>query len=322
MEGTEIMSVYVAVLCFCLSFSAAAATYYCSNSGSDQNAGTSESAAFATLSHAKTKLHSGDSLLLQRQDVFRETLDLTSLSNPYIGAYGPSDSSKPVISGSAVITGWSIYSGSIWVAPCVRRIQKLFANNVMMTPARYPDTGWLRVDTMTENSDGSNTVITVAALTQHPGNASGYWTNAQVRWRRWSWWFETRRIQSYDGAGRLTLAGSSVIHIDPSDGTRGWGFFIDNKFQELDAPGEWFYDTAAQKVYFYPPGGVDPNTMLVEGACLSSGVTLGGGAVDNINFRHQLFNGITLSQTSVVSNCRFEWIGGDSGGSALPGHGI
>jgi Right handed beta helix region len=313
------MPATVSILCFLLCFSASATTYYCSNAGSDQNAGTSDSASFATLSYAKTKLHSGDTLLLKRQDVFRDSLDLSALTNPVVGAYGPTGSSRPVVSGSIAISGWTAYKGSIWAASCVRRIQKLFANNAMMTLARYPDTGWLRPDTMTENADGSGTVISVAALAQHAGNAAGYWTNAQIRWRRWSWWFETRQISNYDGAGRLALAGKSVIHIDPADGTRGWGFYIDNKFEELDAPGEWFYDTAAKKVYFYPPGGVDPNTMLVEGAFLSSGIRLGGGSVDNICLQHQLVNGISLSKTSVISNCRFEGTGGDSGGSALAG---
>ena len=307
---------FIAVL-FALSFNARGATYYCSNAGSNLNAGTSDSAAWATLAYAKTKLRTGDTLLLKRQDVFRDTLNLTAVSNPAIGAYGSAGLPKPVISGSVAITGWSVYKGSIWVASCPQKIQKLFVNNAMMTLARYPDTGWLRVDTMTENTDGSNTVITLAALAQHPGNAAGYWTNAQVRWRRWSWWFETRRVSGYDASGKLSLAGASVIHIDPGNGTRGWGFYIDNKFEELDAPGEWFYDATAGKVYLYPPNGADPNTMLVEGAYLTYGVRLGGGTMDNICVRHQLENGIIFSRTSVISNCRFQGIGGDSGGSAL-----
>ena len=305
--------------CLCFFLPAFSATYYCSNSGNDQNTGISDTAAFATVSHAKTKLRSGDTLLLKRGDIFRDTLNLTSISNPVLDAYGTIGSQKPVLSGSAAITGWTVYKGSIWVAACPQKIQKLFVNDSMMTLARYPDTGWLRVDTMTENADGSNTVITDAALASHAGNAANYWTNAQIRWRRWSWWFETRPIASYDATGKLSLAGASVIHIDPSDGTRGWGFYIDNKFEELTAPGEWYYDATAGKVYLYPKNGADPNTMLVEGAFLPYGVRLGGGTVNNICLRQQLENGIIFSQTSVVSNCRFEWIGGDSGGSALAG---
>jgi hypothetical protein len=311
------MSFRVPLLCLCFCISAGATTYYCSNSGSDQNAGTSENAALATLPFAKTKMRGNDTLLLMRGDVFRDSLNLTALANPAIASYGTPGLDRPVISGSVAITGWSIYKGSILVASCPQKIQKLFVNNVMMTLARYPDTGWLRVDTMTENADGSGTVITVAALAQHPGNAAGYWTNAQIRWRRWSWWFETRRVSGYDASGRLALAGKSVIHIDPADGTRGWGFYIDNKLEDLDHAGEWFYDEAAGKVYLFPPEAADPATMLVEGAYLPIGVRLGGGTIDNICVRHQLQNGIVFSRTSAVSKCRFEWIGGDSGGSAL-----
>jgi parallel beta-helix repeat protein len=167
---------------------------------------------------------------------------------------------------------------------------------------------------MTENSDGGATVITIAALAAHPRNAADYWKGAQIRWRRWSWWFETRPISAYNPSGILSLAGQSIIHIM---GTKGWGFYIDNKLEELDAPGEWWYDAAAKKVYFHPPRGADPNSMLVEAACRSSGVELAGGIVDNICFRHQNRSGISLARTSTVTNCRFEGIGSDSGGSAL-----
>ncbi len=97
-----------------------------------------------------------------------------------------------------------------------------------MPLARYPDTGWLRVDTMTENDDGSNTVITDAALTSHPNNSAGYWNAAQIRWRRWSWRFETRQISSYDGSGILSLDSNSNIHIGLDN--KGWGYYLDNKF--------------------------------------------------------------------------------------------
>ena len=294
-----------------------AATYYIANSGSDQNDGKSAATPLATLAAAKTKLKANDTILLNRGDVFRESLNVASVSNPSFGCYGTAQSAMPIISGSAAITQWAVYKGNIWAAPCAKKIYELFANNALMTIARYPDTGWLRPDTMTENIDGSNTVISDAALAKAPRNAANYWTNAQIRWRRWSWWFETRPIISYDASGKLYLGGSSIIHIDPADGTRGWGFYIDDKFEELDSPGEWYFDSAAKEVYFYPPGGADPNTMLIEGSFLSTGLTLAGGAVENICFRQQTYSGLSISKTSIVDNCRFEHIGGDQGGSAL-----
>jgi parallel beta-helix repeat protein len=294
-----------------------AATYYVSNSGSDQNSGRTESAAFATLSFARTKLAARDTLLLRRGDIFRDSLNLSTISDPVIGAYGSAALPQPMVSGSVAITGWSAYQGKIWAAACDKKIEKLFADNSLMPLARYPDTGWLRIDTVTENSDGSNTAITVKALGLLSRNSANYWRGAQVRWRRWSWWFETRSIASSTTAGILSLAGKSENHIMGDSGCKGWHFYIDKKFEELDAPGEWFYDSVAQKVYFYPPGGVDPSTLLVEGAYLPTGITLAGGNVDNVCIRQQTLYGLSLSKKSAITRCRFQGIGGDAGGAAL-----
>jgi parallel beta-helix repeat protein len=306
----------IVILLFCLS-SLNAATYYVSASGSDKNSGKSDTAAFATLSYARTKLASRDTLLLKRGDIFRDSLNLSSVSDPVIAAYGDAGSPQPTISGSIAIAGWSIHQGKVWTAACDKKIEKLFADNVLMPLARYPDTGWLRIDTVTESSDGSNTAVTVKALSQHPRNKADYWNGAQVHWRRWSWWYETRSITAYAQTGTLSLAGKSENHIMGDSGCKGWHFYIDKKFEELDAPGEWFYDSAAKKVYFYAPGGVDPSSLLVEGAYMTTGVTLAGGSVDNVRFRQQTLYGLSLSKKSSVTRCRFQWISGDSGGAAL-----
>ena len=42
--------------------------------------------------------------------------------------------------------------------------------------------------------------------------------------------------------------------------------FVENIFEELDAPGEWFFDRKAGMLYYYPPKGVDLNRALVESA--------------------------------------------------------
>ena len=40
--------------------------------------------------------------------------------------------------------------------------------------------------------------------------------------------------------------------------------FVENIFEELDAPGEWFLDAKAHTLYYYPPAGVDLTTATVE----------------------------------------------------------
>ena len=40
--------------------------------------------------------------------------------------------------------------------------------------------------------------------------------------------------------------------------------FVENIFEELDAPGEWFLDAKTSTLYFYPPQGLDLATATVE----------------------------------------------------------
>ena len=40
---------------------------------------------------------------------------------------------------------------------------------------------------------------------------------------------------------------------------------MENIREELDAPGEWFLDRDANKLYFKPPTGLDPSTATIDG---------------------------------------------------------
>jgi len=40
--------------------------------------------------------------------------------------------------------------------------------------------------------------------------------------------------------------------------------FVENVFEELDAPSEWYLDRANSVLYFYPPTGLDLENAVVE----------------------------------------------------------
>ena len=124
--------------------------------------------------------------------------------------------------------------------PGTADIDQVYINGDLQLLARYPNSGWLRTD----SGSGNNVIVD----SETSFSSSGDWVGGQVRWRKWSWWYETRPITANDGNGNLTLGGSTTLN---NTGI-GSGYYIDNVLSELDAPGEWYYDDSANELYVYP----------------------------------------------------------------------
>jgi hypothetical protein len=75
-----------------------------------------------------------------------------------------------------------------------KRVLECYVDGRFLLMARYPKQGWLRAQ------KGSTPDLIIAPeRAKEPGAAAGRWKGAQVRWRRWSWWWETRPITDDDG---------------------------------------------------------------------------------------------------------------------------
>jgi parallel beta-helix repeat protein len=320
----------VIVVGLCLCRAAAGATYYVSAVGSDRSEGRSADEPLRSVGEAARRVQEGDRILLRRGDVFRES---ASVGAPgiQIDAYGPADAGLPTIAGSVPVTGWRRREGAIYVAQTDADLGYLFVNGELMRMARYPNTGWLRTRMWREEGERGrrrrprgNTTVVCPELRQHPRNVDDYWTGATIRWRHHSWWYETRPVIGYAASGELLCGDRSMSDIGPFEWDRkGWGFYLDGKLEELDAPGEWYHDREAGTVYLWAPGGADPNGLLVEGSVLSDGLSVSSGAVRNVCFRHQKDVGLGINGHCVVEHCLFEGIGCDAtpsqdgGGEAL-----
>ncbi len=281
---------------------AEAAEYYVANGGSDGGTGT-QAAPFATVAHALTVSSSGDTIYLQRGSVFREA-GLSLGNGKTLTAYGDAANPLPVLAGSIVATNWTpwptnnaIYRASLSSSLA---IEQVYVGGVRATLARYPNSGWLRTD-----SGSSDNTILDAELASHPQAAANRWVGAQVRWRKWSWWYETRPITGDNGSGTLTLGGAT----SGNNTGEGSGYYIDHSLAELDAPGEWFWDAANGLLYLYPPQGTDPAGLFVEAAYQPQGIAVGGGSLQSIALRHYTNDAVSVGSPSSVSNCLIEHIG-------------
>ncbi len=294
---------FTSALLLACSLTASATVYYVSPSGDDSNNGTSQSTAWQSIDRVNQLSFSfqpGDQILFKRGGVFRGELIIgsngTSAQPVTVGAYGSGD--LPVIKGSELVTGWSVYQGNVYVANVTGPVAQVYVGGQRMIPARFPNSGWLR------NSQGGGTQLQSADLVQ-PG---GYWTGATAVVRSSSSSFDTLHVSSYNN-GTLHFT-SSTLNM----GNDPWGFYMTGKLGELDAAMEWYFDKSAQKLYLWAPGGADPNSLTVEAAVHRTGVNCywqrHDMAVEDIAFRHQYLAGVLNDGASYVSvtGCNFQWL--------------
>jgi len=289
----------ISLLLITLHWTMSAATYYVSPNGDDNASGTSESQAWRTIARVNQSTYSyqpGDVILLERGAIFREELIVGShgaAGNPItVGAYGVG--AEPIISGSEVITGWVLHSGGIWKTTVTGNVEQLFANGSLQTIARFPNQGWLR------NDQGNFGQINDAELTQ----PNGYWNGATAIVRSSNWAYDEVVVSNYvTGQLNVTSLSGNVEDYE-------WGYYLCNKFSELDMEGEWFYNTATQELFFYPPNDQNPNNMVMEYPVRQKGVwlTRDYGLVENIKFQHHTHQSLFLDAVDhcIVRNCQFE----------------
>ena len=173
---------------------AEAAVYYVSPTGNDANNGTSQSTPWRTIARVQQYSSSavaGDQVLFQRGGNFVGQLTWygsgSAAANIVIGAYGTG--AAPVINGATTVTGWTQHSGSIYKASVASAVKFVYVNGALQTLARYPNTGWLRVNTST------NTSLTSTGITQ----GSGHWNGASLVIRSTNWCYENRVISAQTG---------------------------------------------------------------------------------------------------------------------------
>jgi len=277
-----------------------AAVYYVSPTGNDSNNGTSQSTPWRSLARVQqysSGAVAGDQVLFQRGATFAGQLSWygsgTAGSNIIIGAYGTG--AMPVINGAVPVTGWTLHAGNIYKASVSQAVKYVFVNGALQTLARYPNTGWMRVNTST------NTSLTSTNITQ----GSGYWNGASLVIRSTNWCYENRVISNHSGS---TI---SYPNITYSTGNYNWGFFLCNKLSELDSPGEWYHDAATGTLYLWAPGGGSPASQLVEASIHDYGISIewqrSRVRVQDIAFKGQRQAGVYNTGTyNTVTGCTME----------------
>ncbi len=242
-----------------------------------------------------------------------------------------------VISGGKPISGFAAHQGKILVADAGTQglkgvnFRQLFYSGARQPLARYPNFdpenpyggGWAYADgkpvPMYQEVPGED-----KHSLQYKQSDARDWAKPQEGdvfvFPRYNWWNNLVPIKSIDRESRkITLTGDCSYPIRPTD-----RYYVQGMREELDAPGEWYLDEAAGKLYFWPPDDLAPPQVTAYAPVLKTLLELVG--TSHVTFRGLTFeccsgNAIMLRDTNdcLIAGSTIRGVG-DYGGSGIYVH--
>lgn len=190
-----------------------------------------------------------------------------------------------VIKGSVrLITDWKPYRDGIMhtFVDFPGEIDMLIADGNIRPMARYPD-----FDPEAIRFNGTSADATSETRVKGWKNPEGGFLHAM---HVCDWGDFHYRITGKDSDGNLILEGGwqNNRQIGLSEDNR----MVENIFEELDSPGEWYYDKASSVLYYYPVGGENPSDVIFEVPCTKHLFELKG------------CSNVTLSALELSQTCR------------------
>jgi len=168
---------------------------------------------------------------------------------------------------------------------------ELFFNQTPMQVARFPNTGWLSLGTIT----GTSFICTNAqpyTWTDTNIFALGYWAHDYA---------ETAEFVTNFNSGAQTV---SLTQFGPFGGIAGHRYYFLNILNELDSAGEYYIDHDNLKVYFWPTTSIASGETFLS----TSSNVLQIVNVNYVNFSGITFEGGTMNIVAVGggSNIKFD----------------
>jgi len=271
-------------------------SFYVSPSGNDRDPG-SEARPFKTLTRARDAVRGvnakmdADIVVVLRGGAYRTDGTVVfdhrdSGTGGHEVIYRAHPGETPVISGGRPITGWRPDGPKRWKAKTnIANFRQLYVNGVRAVRAR----GGRLPGAALHGEDGYKTTLAAMADWRNPGDIEFCY---QVTWTLTR--CKVARIARQGEAAVITMLQpwftiarkKEGVHVDlPS--------YVENAYELLDEPGEWYLDRTEHAVYYIPRAGEDMNTADVIAPVMTTLVELRG-TLDR-PVRNLRFEGITFA---------------------------
>ena len=258
----QMRNLMLACFCFSAALLQAQTAFFVSADGKDSNKGTMKRP-FRTIEKAleAARNEKGEITLYLREGVYRLSAPLTLTASD-----GNSEkkltltsfpNEKATISGGVLLNlDWQPYERAIWQAKVNQdvEIDMLLVNGEIRHMARYPN-----YDEQAVRFHGTSSQATA------PERVKG-WKHPETGFlhamHNSDWGDFHYRIKGKKENGELILEGG--WQNNRQSGLHPENRMVENIFEELDAPGEWFFDRDEKTLYYYPLEGEQPATAVFE----------------------------------------------------------
>ncbi|NCF13443.1 MAG: signaling protein, partial [Verrucomicrobiaceae bacterium] len=292
-------TLFSALLVVATTSSLSALELYVSPAGDDAAAGTKD-APFLTPAHARDHVRKSSALGKEPVTVhlaagtyyLPEALRLgaedSGTKEAQVIWQGESDG-KVILSGARPLKlSWKEYKDGIFQAetPAGLSIDQLFVNAQLEHMARYP------------NYDPKITVYNGYAADAFSPERAANWKNPAggyihaIHAHHWGGYHY--RITGKNKKNEVQYEGG--WQNNRQMGMHKSHRFVENIFEELDAPREWFHDAKTNTLYYYPPEGTDLKTASFEIALLPHLIEVVG--TQESPAKHIHLKGISFRQTA------------------------
>ena len=317
---------------------AAPTNFYVSTTGSDTTGNGSLASPWATIGKARDYIRTNGLNTSMTDDIIvnvaagnyyvSSTISFTgadSGSNGHSIIYKNKDAvGSAHFIGGAQVTGWSVYSGNIYRANVGTswKFYTLYENGVRARMARYPnyvanpDLPSQQGPYLTaEGVDTSHTVLQYKSGDLNPAAWSSTAAAQLFVWSgsKWNWFTDTIPISSINTTTRqITPTQTSRYWYYDHDYTPGSRYYIQGVLDLLDQPGEFFLDSSAGYLYYWPRT-TPIGSQTIVAPLVKQLISVAGSSESSLAHDIQ-FDGLDFEDTDFTDWYRHAWVNPNDSG--------
>lgn len=285
---------------------------YVSASGNDNNSGTEINKPFATLEKARDEVrkfrknNSSDTafiFLKQGEISLTQTFALNEEDSNPNGAptiFTSAPGERAIVNGGRKIAGWKKFKNNIYVAelPDVKtgkwRFSQLFVNGESRKRTRLPKKGFYRVTGFPDGGPEVSYQTDSRRFQYKAGDIRPDWKNLKdIEVIVYHFWTDTHLpIESVDDKSHIVTFQYPSGKVFTDDFNKeGARYVVENVWEGLQDPGDWYLDRKAGKLFYIPLPGEDMRSAEVWAPAIRELVSIDGNALNgkfasNIQFRN------------------------------------